>query len=237
MTDVTMQDALRILESLVEEGSRRCVFFVNAHTLNLTSDDPAYLSVLRTADFIFGDGTGLRYAARLLHGIRLKDNVNGTDLIPLFFRAEEGKGYRYYLLGSTADAIARAAEHVQRMFPGWELVGYHHGYLDDEGSNRVVEEINAAKPQVLFVGMGNPTQELWIEANRSRLQVPVSVGVGGLFAYWSGDLSRAPAWLRRVGMEWIHLLVRQPRKFRRYVLGNPRFLLRVLWEKYFSRSL
>jgi N-acetylglucosaminyldiphosphoundecaprenol N-acetyl-beta-D-mannosaminyltransferase len=235
VTDVTMKEALRILETMVREGSQRSVFFVNAHSLNLAREDPAYLRVLRAADFVFGDGAGLRHAARLLHGVRLKDNVNGTDLIPLFLREQGGKGYRYYLLGSTADAIARAAEHAQRTFPGWELVGYHHGYLDEEESERVIEEINTAQPQLLLVGMGNPKQELWIEANSSRLQVSVSVGVGGLFAYWSGDLSRAPAWLRRAGMEWIHLLIRQPRKFRRYVLGNPGFLLQVARQKWFAR--
>jgi N-acetylglucosaminyldiphosphoundecaprenol N-acetyl-beta-D-mannosaminyltransferase len=236
ITDVTIQEALCILEATIREGGHRHVFFVNAHTLNLANEDPAYLQVLRKADFVFGDGTGLRYAARLLHGIPPKDNVNGTDLIPLFLREKGGKGYCYYLLGSTADAIARAAEHARRIFPGWELVGYHHGYLEDEDTGQVIRDINTAKPHLLLVGMGNPTQEFWIEANSSRLQVPVSVAVGGLFAYWSGDLIRAPAWLRRIGMEWIHLLIWQPRKFRRYVLGNPRFLLRAVWQKWFARS-
>jgi N-acetylglucosaminyldiphosphoundecaprenol N-acetyl-beta-D-mannosaminyltransferase len=92
----------------------------------------------------------------------------------------------------------------------------------------VIDAINAAQPELLLVGMGNPRQESWIAANRGRLRVPLVMGVGGLFDYWAGDLDRAPGWMRRLGVEWVHLLARQPRKARRYLLGNPLFLGRVL---------
>jgi N-acetylglucosaminyldiphosphoundecaprenol N-acetyl-beta-D-mannosaminyltransferase len=206
------------------------VFFVNAHTLNLAASDSHYKSLLNCADYVFGDGTGVRWAVRLIHGRRLLDNVNGTDLTPALFQSYSGKGLRYFLLGGTPEMIERAAAYASAHFSGWTLAGSHHGYLDERTSTDVVHLINAARPDLLLVGMGNPLQEAWIARYRDRLRVSLCMGVGGLFTYWSGDLDRAPAWMRRCGIEWMHLLWRQPHKARRYVLGNPLFICRSLLQ-------
>lgn len=227
--DCRMEDALVRVEGwLCDPGGRtRTVYFVNANTLNLACDDPGYRDVLRAADVVYGDGSGVRLAVRALHGVTLADNVNGTDFVPRLFESRAGRGYRAFLLGGTEEMNARAADHVRRHFPGFELVGRHHGYLDDATSAQAVAAINAAAPHLLLVGMGNPLQERWIHTWRERLSVPVCLAIGGLFAYWSGDLDRAPVWVRRLGFEWVHLLARQPRKAGRYLLGNPLFLARV----------
>jgi N-acetylglucosaminyldiphosphoundecaprenol N-acetyl-beta-D-mannosaminyltransferase len=215
-----------------QDGPARSVYFVNAATLNLASQDAAYRDVLNAGDYVFGDGTGARIGARLLHGVRLQDNVNGTDLTPALFARAAGQGLRYFLLGATPDAIERAAAEARRRFPGWELAGHHHGYLTSEVLNEAaIRQINAARADLLLVGMGNPLQETWIHRHRDRLQVRLAMAVGGLFTYWSGDLGRAPGWVRRLGYEWAHILVSQPHKARRYILGNPLFLARVLREK------
>jgi N-acetylglucosaminyldiphosphoundecaprenol N-acetyl-beta-D-mannosaminyltransferase len=205
------------------------VFLVNAHTLNLAADHPDFHAVLRRADYVFGDGTGVRWAARL-RGVRLRDNLVGTDLIPELFRSTSGKGFRYFLLGADATTIDRAADYCRKQFPGWELAGHHHGYVQDAvQSNAVIEQINAAQPHLLLVGMGNPLQEQWIDRYLDKLTVPVCVGVGGLFDHWGGNLRRAPRWVRRAGFEWLQLLLQQPgKKWRRYLLGNPKFLIRIV---------
>lgn len=230
VVDLTMAQALADLDRLLSgpPGASHPIFFVNAHTLNLAWEDAGYRAVLRSAHRVFGDGTGVRWAARILHGLRLRDNVNGTDLVPALFAALRDRGFRYYLLGASAEAIERAAAHAREAFPGWQLAGYHHGYLDDESSLPVIDAINAAQPHLLLVGMGNPKQERWLAQHRDRLDVRVCMGTGGLFDYWAGDLDRAPAWVRRLGAEWVHLLLRQPRKLRRYLLGNPLFLWRLV---------
>jgi N-acetylglucosaminyldiphosphoundecaprenol N-acetyl-beta-D-mannosaminyltransferase len=214
------------------DGRTRAVHFVNAATLNLACDDPSYRAVLCSADAIYGDGSGVRTAARWIHGVRLMDNVNGTDFVPQLLTSRAGRGYRCFLLGGTEEMNARAADFVRERFPGFEVAGRHHGYLaDDASSERAVAAINAAAPHVLLVGMGNPIQERWIERWRKELRVPVCLAIGGLFAYWSGDLDRAPAWMRRFGIEWVHLLVHQPRKAGRYLLGNPLFLFRAAMRR------
>jgi len=228
--DATLDEALAWLGDAfaTPDGPARAVYFVNAHTLNLACDDPDYRRVLCAADQVFGDGTGVRWAARILHGARLRDNVNGTDLVPALFSRFAGRGLRCFLLGASPDAIERAAAHARRTFTGWDFAGHHHGYLDREASLRVVAAINAVRPHLLLVGMGNPRQERWIHEHRGSLDARVCMGTGGLFDYWAGDLVRAPRWVRALGSEWVHLLLRQPHKFERYIVGNPRFLLRIL---------
>lgn len=229
ITVLTEDEALARLHQLIEQRPRRAhaIFYVNAHTLNTAVDNADYRSVLARADHVFGDGTGVRWAARVLHGVELP-NVNGTDLTPRMFRDLAGKGYRYYMLGNTPERIGRAAAFARQRFPGWTQAGFHHGFLQPADDAPVVERINAAEPDMLLVGMGNPRQERWIIDNRERLSVPLCVGIGGLFDYWAGEIVRAPPVFRRLGYEWLHLLWQQPHKARRYLLGNPLFLARLM---------
>lgn len=231
--DQTMDEALDMLETCMRATPvrSRSVFFVNAATLNVASENPDYRGVLARADFVFGDGTGIRWATRALHGMKLKDNVNGTDLVPELFGKRGGRGYRYFLLGNTPERIERAAKYLQTTYPGFTLAGYHHGYLKPEEQAGVIERINASQAHLLLVGMGNPKQEQWIDAHLHALRVPICMGIGGLTDYFSGDLVRASPWVRRLGQEWLHLLILQPHKARRYLIGNPVFLMRVAKSK------
>ncbi|MET0335689.1 MAG: WecB/TagA/CpsF family glycosyltransferase [Rhizobacter sp.] len=229
VTDVTMEHALGLLQNMLYEQPRRAhsIYFVNAHTLNNATDNPTYRHVLQSADRVFGDGTGVRWAARMLHGVTLKDNVNGTDLVPLMFSRWADRGLRYFLLGNTPERIEIAAKRAQEMFPGWTLAGYHTGYLGPDDHQAVIEKINASGADLMLVGMGNPKQEQWIHDHLSQLTVPLCLATGGLFDYWVGDLVRAPKWVRKLGYEWLHLLSRQPHKAGRYLVGNPKFLGRI----------
>lgn len=229
IANLTMDEAIAAIESMLRSGTVKAskVFIVNAHSLNLAHEDPSYRAVLNGADVIFGDGTGVRLAARR-RGVRMKANLVGTDLVPALFDATANKGYRYFLLGADESTNESAASYARGRFKGWSLAGNHHGYLERESESKVIDQINAARPHLLLVGMGNPKQEQWISRNLERLSVPVSIGVGGLFDHWGGNLVRAPEWIRRLGLEWLQLLAQQPaRKWRRYILGNPAYLWRT----------
>jgi N-acetylglucosaminyldiphosphoundecaprenol N-acetyl-beta-D-mannosaminyltransferase len=235
ITDVTMARALELLLGMLQNPARtpNAVYFVNASTLNLACDDPSYRALLERGSRVFGDGTGIRWAARMLYGERLRDNVNGTDLTPQLFAAGRDKGLKYFLLGNKPERIERAARFTQEQFPGWTLAGYHHGYVnqDPAANQSAIDAIRAAAPHLLLVGMGNPLQEQWIDRHIGELGVPLCMGTGGLFDYWSGDLERASKWVRAIGYEWLHLLIKQPTKARRYLIGNPLFLARVAQQK------
>jgi N-acetylglucosaminyldiphosphoundecaprenol N-acetyl-beta-D-mannosaminyltransferase len=229
VANLSTQEAIELIEGLLLAGTplSRGIYIANAHTLVLASESHRYRDVLNSGYRVLADGTGARWAARM-QGVRLKANLVGTDLIPELFRTTAGHGYRYFLLGGNPQTIARAAQFSTRMYSGWELAGFHHGYVhEDSQSTAIVDQINAARPHLLLVGMGNPTQECWIHHHLDRLRVPVSVGVGGLFDHWAGNLKRAPAWVRRQGFEWLQIMMQQPHKWRRYLIGNPKFLLRA----------
>jgi N-acetylglucosaminyldiphosphoundecaprenol N-acetyl-beta-D-mannosaminyltransferase len=226
--DMPLGDAVTFVSSLLEDEppAPRTLYFVNAHTLNLAYERAAYRAVLNRADYVLGDGTGVRWAARR-QGIRLQDNLNGTDLVPAVLDANAGRNFRYYMLGTTAEVLERSVKEARRAFPGWDLAGYHHGFVNESNEDEVIAEINRARPHLLLVAMGNPLQEIWIDRNRQRLQARLCMGVGALADRWAGDLIRAPLWVRRLGCEWLDILRRQPNKWQRYLLGNPKFLFRI----------
>jgi len=222
ITDVPRARALELLAAALQSpfARPRTVFFANAHTLNLAAASEEYRRVLNQADWVFGDGTGLRWAARL-RGVRVYDNLCGTDLIPQLFAACAKGGLRYFLLGGDEQTVARAAAGCPANRAGWTLAGYHHGYLASPRlCAQAVEAINRARPDLLLVGMGNPLQEIWIHAHRHQLEVPLVAAVGGLFNYWAGTLRRASPVLRRLGAEWLGILWQQPHKARRYLLDR-----------------
>jgi N-acetylglucosaminyldiphosphoundecaprenol N-acetyl-beta-D-mannosaminyltransferase len=232
ITDATYEEASDLLDSFVSRTDRpRAVHFANAHTFNQACRDPAYRAALRRADCVFGDGTGVRWAIRALHGRRLRANVNGTDLLPYFMRRADMRGHRLYLLGARDAVLERTVARLGAQFGGWKICGFHHGFFDTHEDQRVVSEINRSQPDMLLVAMGNPRQELWIARNQHRLDVPLSMGVGALFDYWAEVERRAPPWMRELGAEWVFRMLFHRGKVARYLVGNPEFLLRVMRAK------
>lgn len=217
--------ALACLRAALDTPGAKSLYFVNAHTLNLAARRPAYREVLNRADHVFGDGAGVRLAGRT-RGRPMLTNLNGTDLIPALLQSRPGT--RVFLLGNTAERIAPAAAAFRRLFPKAELAGAHHGYIHDGSGPSVIEAINRSGAELLLVGMGNPLQEQWIDAHKHLLKPRLVVAVGGLTEYWAGALDRAPLWMRKAGIEWVHILRRQPHKAARYLLGNPAFVLRLI---------
>jgi N-acetylglucosaminyldiphosphoundecaprenol N-acetyl-beta-D-mannosaminyltransferase len=174
----------------------------------------------------------VRWASKL-QGQPVRANLNGTDLTPALFSAAAGCGYRYYFLGNLPEVVSSAADHVDATYPGWVRAGAHHGFLADTAAEAaMVREINAARPDLLLVGMGNPLQERFLHRHRQQLRVPLCMAIGNLFAFWARDVRRAPRWLRRLGAEWVAVLLQQPQKARRYLYGNPLFVARILQERF-----
>jgi N-acetylglucosaminyldiphosphoundecaprenol N-acetyl-beta-D-mannosaminyltransferase len=215
-----------VLEQLRARDTTSLIFFANAHTLDLAVRSESFRRTLGQASCILGDGIGIRLGA-WLNGVTLGANLCGTDFIPRLLSIESSPKFRYYLLGATQDSVADAARAAASSFPNWHQVGFHHGYLQRKDSLRVVKAINAARPDLLLVGMGSPLQEQWLVENRGLLRVPVCASVGGLFDFWSGRRTRAPLLLRKWSLEWLYIALTEPHKWRRYAFGAPRYLASV----------
>ena len=207
------------------------IFIANAHTVNLAWTDAAFRRVLNEADLLLNDGTGVGLASRMA-GRPFPDNLVGTDLVPELCDRAMSRGVGVFLLGGLPGVPERAAERLGRQFPSLRIDGAHHGHFASSENSRIVEAINRSGAGVLLVAMGNPLQEIWIHENAARLRCDLCIGVGGYIDHLAGRLNRAPLWMRRAGIEWLHILMSQPHKWRRYVLGNPLFLARALASRF-----
>lgn len=208
-------------------GAAWKVYVVNAHTLNLAWSDPGFRRILNEADLLLNDGSGVGLAGRMA-GKPFPDNLVGTDLVPQLCEIAVPRGVGVYLLGGIPGVPERAAERLGEMIPGLRISGARHGYFQETENHGVVEAINRSGAGILLVAFGNPLQETWIHRNAGALRCDVCIGVGGLFDHLAGRLRRAPRWMRRAGIEWVHILLGQPHKWRRYILGNPLFLIRAM---------
>jgi N-acetylglucosaminyldiphosphoundecaprenol N-acetyl-beta-D-mannosaminyltransferase len=224
-------ELLHRITDWVSEGCRgRRVMYVNAHVLNQSLEQPQLREALHASDLVYCDGYGVRLAAKAME-VEIPHRMTGADWIWDLAALCEPKQLSLYLLGSEPGFAAEAAKRLCRRHPGLRIAGAHHGYFEvgSPHDERVLEDINERRPDILLVGMGTPKQELWVQHNAERVEAGVLWTVGALFDYVSGRTPRAPGWLADNGLEWIFRLAIEPqRMWRRYLLGNPVFVSRVL---------
>jgi exopolysaccharide biosynthesis WecB/TagA/CpsF family protein len=236
INNLTMSQALEKIISSAQGSEKQSFAFVNADCLNRAMRDASYGRVLSRQSMVFADGSGIRMAG-LMRGINVVGNVNGTDMFPLLCKEASDKGLSIFLLGAAPGVAAAVAQNMTQQYPALKIAGTQDGYYSEVETERVIATINASSADVLLVALGAPRQEMWIETNHARLSPSVAIGVGGLFDFYSGRISRAPLWLRETGFEWIWRFLQEPsRMWRRYFVGNPLFLYRCWREQRAMKS-
>lgn len=208
------------------------VVFVNAHAINTAFADADFKATVASADRVYADGSGMAIAARMC-GTPLIDNVNGTDLFPLLCREVIAADAKIFLLGGKPGVAEKAAQTIAEFGMGEAIAGTHHGYFAHGSAeeDRVIGLINASGAKIVLVAMGVPIQDQWAQRNASRLDAPVIAGVGGLFDFFSGSISRSPKFMRTAGCEWVWRLALEPRRMaKRYIAGNVVFLMHAARE-------
>jgi N-acetylglucosaminyldiphosphoundecaprenol N-acetyl-beta-D-mannosaminyltransferase len=213
-----METALRRIEGFVDEGGHHLVATVNPEFVMRSRGDPEFARVLGSAALCLPDGSGVVWAARR-QGCAMPGPVAGVDLIPHLAEMCARRGWRLFLLGAAPGVAGELADRLRAGNPGLAV----DSAADDERGELVREK----KPHVLLVAFGAPKQELWIDRNARAAGVPVAMGVGGSFDYLTGRVPRAPAWMRRAGLEWLFRLARQPWRVRRMAV-LPLYAFRVL---------
>jgi len=190
--------------------------------------DPHFAAVLKRADLRVPDGVGVLWAARLL-GQQFQERVTGSDGIYRICERAAQSSWRVYLLGAAPGVAARAAALLQALYPDLCVVGTDSGNPTDAEWPAIQQRLAAAKPDILFVAFGHPRQDFWIDRHRAELPVKVAMGVGGAFDFVAGVTVRAPRWVQRLGLEWLHRLWREPWRWRR-MLKLPQFVGLVLLQ-------
>jgi N-acetylglucosaminyldiphosphoundecaprenol N-acetyl-beta-D-mannosaminyltransferase len=213
--DVTYPEAITCLLEAIASRTPKVVTTPNPEIVMLARHDPSFRATLNRAALNIPDGIGLVLAARLA-GCRLREHVQGTDLVLLLAAESARAGHSWFLLGGESDTARRSADALRARFPGLRVVGAEPGSPWPADDLAVRSQIATAGPvDVLLVAYGAPKQERWLERNLAQLGIPVGIGVGGVFNYFSGAAPRAPGWVRRLHFEWLHRLVTQPWRWRR----------------------
>lgn len=229
-----LPSAIREVSSWIEQGAMgKMVTFTNVHLLVEGLKNPELGRLLQKSDLNCPDGMPLVWYGRKKSGKNVQ-RVCGPEFMPAFCAATAKMNLRHFFYGGGAGVAAKAAEELQRKNPGMRIAGYYSPPfrpLTQDEDEEVVRFINAAKPDVVWVGLGCPKQEIWIGEHRNRLKVPVLLAVGLAIDILAGTKRRAPRLLRTFGLEWLYRLHQEPQRlWRRYIVSNSIFLFKLLLE-------
>jgi N-acetylglucosaminyldiphosphoundecaprenol N-acetyl-beta-D-mannosaminyltransferase len=232
---VDMVRTLAAVDEMVAGGLPRTILAVNPEKVMKAQTDPVLRRALDDAGLLIPDGIGVVFAVRMLWGEHIR-RVPGAELMPEICALAAKRGYKVFLFGASREVNEQAVALLQHMYPSIPIVGHHDGYVDSAGMPRIIDEINVSGAQILFVALGSPRQELWMEQWLPRLQhIRVCQGVGGTFDVIAGRVRRAPAVFRHMHLEWFYRLVSEPKRaLRQLVL--PQFAYQVFREKLFGNS-
>ncbi len=230
---VTMPDVLETIDGWIARRERRYVCVSNVHSVMESWDDPALRRIHNEAGLVTPDGMPLVWISRL-RGQRHVRRVYGPDLMLALCAHSVPRGYRHLLYGGDAGVADSLAERLQERFPGLTIADTYAPPLrplTPEEDTAVVARINAAQPDVVWVGLGMPKQERWMHDHVGRLTAPALIGVGAAFDFHAGLKPQAPRWMQRAGLEWLFRLAVEPhRLWKRYLYHNPRFVWFVLLQ-------
>jgi N-acetylglucosaminyldiphosphoundecaprenol N-acetyl-beta-D-mannosaminyltransferase len=227
---VDMQSAIAAVDGMIGGDRAQSIIAVNPEKVMKAQTNPRLLHSLVGAGLLIPDGIGIVMAASALGLGRMK-RVPGSELMPAICELAARKGYRVFLFGAAPEVNDDATKTLLRRYPGLQIVGHRHGYVDDSSLPALFEEINRSRAQILFVALGSPRQELWMSQHLGKLDVKVCQGVGGTFDVIAGRVKRAPPIFLKLNLEWLYRLLSQPSRLARQT-ALPRFALQVLKRRF-----
>lgn len=211
----------------IEDKKKSLVVAINPEKLMKAKEDPRLKALLNRAEFQIPDGIGVIIASKLKKG-SISSRITGIDMMDRIVREAARTGRAVFLYGAKPGVADKAAQQLKQTYPDLIVAGTQDGYESD--TSKVLETINKAKPDILFVAMGSPKQEQWIEQHRDNLYPTLYQGVGGSFDVLAGNVKRAPAAFQRMGAEWLYRLLKEPSRLKRQ-MNLPKFLFEVFKQK------
>jgi N-acetylglucosaminyldiphosphoundecaprenol N-acetyl-beta-D-mannosaminyltransferase len=233
---LTLTDTEGMLEFFRNTGfhtGSHQICIANVHTLMLGIEDPLVRSIARSAAAVTMDGLPLVWLARCM-GFPQAARVAGPDLFDRICSVSAREGYRHFLYGGAEGVATRLKAVLEERYPGIQVLGAvspPFRPLTSEEDDHIVQQINAAAPHFLWVGLGAPKQEKWIFEHLDRIHVPFQIGIGAAFDFFAGTVERAPLWMQKLGLEWLFRLSQDPaRLWKRYLIYNTKFIWKALPE-------
>lgn len=227
-------EAVEMIASFIAERRFTKIGFLNAHVANMAQSDDVFRATLG-GFLVLPDGVGVDIASKALFGEKFPANLNGTDFVPHLLRSLP-KPIKVGLIGATRQNVEAACDRLKRLAPQHKYRIVSDGYFTAQDEPRLLDAMRADPPDLLLVAMGVPRQEYWIEQLNGD-DATVALAVGALFDFLSGAVPRAPQWMRATRIEWLFRLIMEPsRLWRRYIVGNPLFILRLLRQMALARG-
>ncbi|QUG40553.1 WecB/TagA/CpsF family glycosyltransferase [Psychrobacillus sp. INOP01] len=217
-------ELIKKLFKRIDSKEKSLVVAINPEKLMKAKEDQSLKDLLNRAEFQIPDGIGVILASKLNKG-NIKSRVTGIDMMDRIVREAARTGKSIFLYGAKPGVAESAAEALKFTYASLQIAGTQDGYEKD--NEKVIQKINDAKPDILFVAMGSPRQEEWIEANRDKLYPSLYQGVGGSFDVLAGNVKRAPGFFQKTGLEWFYRLAKEPSRLKRQLV-LPKFLIETL---------
>lgn len=231
---VNMEEAFNHVVYLFKRGQFSMIFTPNTEIVMTAKDDSDLRNIFSDADLVIPDGIGLIYASNI-HHLGLEERVTGVEMMDKILKFCNTTKKSIYILGGKPGVAEKACENIADTYPNLRIKGCHDGYFDEEEEYKILDKINEAKPDVLFVALGAPRQEKWIYKHRKILNTTVAMGVGGGVDIWAGEVKRAPKVFQNLGLEWFYRLIKEPSRIKR-MTAIPKFMVRVILTKDFSKN-
>lgn len=234
--NLNMQETLHEIIYAIENGHQLHHVAVNASKIVELQKDIQLRESVNCCDVINADGQAVVWASKLL-GKPLKERVAGIDLMINLVELANKKNYKIFFFGAKEDVVKKVVENYSKKYTSNIVAGYRNGYFKKEEEKEIAKQIASSGANILFVAISSPTKENFLYENKDLLKkVNFIMGVGGSFDVVSGKVKRAPLWMQRTGLEWLYRFIQEPKRmWRRYLVGNIKFILLVLKEK-FSKS-
>jgi N-acetylglucosaminyldiphosphoundecaprenol N-acetyl-beta-D-mannosaminyltransferase len=233
LTPMTLRRAGDIAQDAVASRRKLTAAFCTVHTIVESQKAESFRDAINNADIAATDGMPLLWLCRL-RGAKSAERVYGPDTMQALCERGVALGWRHYFYGGSEEELAALTHRLQRAHPGIVVAGTHSPpfrALSGEEKQADADRINAAEPDLVWVGLGNPKQELWMAEFRSRLEAPLILAVGAAFAFHAGKVKQAPRWMQRSGTEWLFRLAQEPRRlWKRYLVCNTTFALLLARE-------
>jgi len=235
--NLTMQETLQKVSKAIKEKKQVHHTVVNAGKIVALQDNLVLRKSVNEADIINADGQAVIWASKILNK-PLKERVAGIDLFTSLIQYAHKNNYSIYLLGAKEEVLQNLISKLEKDFSSEVVKGSHHGYFSEEEESQIVSEIANSKANMLFVAMSSPKKEIFLHKHRKALQdINFIMGVGGSFDVLSGKTKRAPKWMQEFGLEWFYRFLQEPKRmWKRYLVGNIKFIYLVIKEKVKNQS-
>ncbi|KIY23886.1 MULTISPECIES: WecB/TagA/CpsF family glycosyltransferase [Mesobacillus] len=227
VTPYNYEEIITDLRERMKAGQQSTIIAVNPEKVMAAEKNEELRQLINSATYQIADGVGILLASKMKGG-KISSRVTGVDMMDRLIRFAAEENHKVFLYGAKEEVVTAAKQKLEEKYPRLVISGYENGYEKDQ--DKIVKNINASEAELLFVAMGSPKQELWIRENMGKLNVKVFQGVGGSFDVFSGKVQRAPLLFRKLGIEWLYRLLKEPKRFKRQ-LALPKFLARILTAK------